>query len=74
MNNSSVVRTSVSIQLDLWNSIQIAMKEDNIDTFSQWVSNSSRLNLKTRKARNIRELLSCLSNDEIELLKSELSI
>lgn len=72
MANGGTNITSVSMNIDLWNKIQEAINEDGMDGFSRWVQVSSKYYLKIRKARNIRDFLACLDDEELTLLKKEL--
>lgn len=74
MENKGYTSTSVSMDIDLWNKIQEAIKEDDVNGFSRWVQMTSRYYLKIRKARNIRDFLADMDKEEIELLKKELGV
>lgn len=71
MEELGTIKTSISLPISLWNDIQKEIQEDEM-SFSRWVQSSSRLMLKTRKMRNVKEFLDSMDVSEFEILKKEI--
>lgn len=63
------IRKSISIGIDLWNEIPQHLINEN---FSGFIQDAIRSKLKSLKTQNIREILDCMDNSQIESLHKEI--
>ena len=68
MEDTGVIKTSVSMPTQLWNEVRKVIDNDDLMSFSRWVQSASRIKLKQIKMQNVDDFYNSLDKECKEML------